>query len=188
MPLSTTELQSVDKILSPIAQVSSVQSLLRIKLCQSTFMLSKVLLINTVNTPQVLPTKIDHLMLDLTNELHLLHCHGASLLSDTRLKFSAMHSLPAATPTSSATPTRAAVVARNILMVEVAMQTKLDDSMCCRARCGFLLEKIKQKCFFVVNFPVKTSIHSRSHQSAVARCLSFCSFVNSHKSFVKQPV
>ena len=73
MPLSTTELQSVDKILSPIAQVSSVQSLVRIKLCQSTFMLPKVLLINAVNTPQVLPTKIDHKMLDRTNELHLLH-------------------------------------------------------------------------------------------------------------------
>ena len=36
--------QSVDKILSSIAQVSSLQSLLRIKLCQSTFMLPKVLL------------------------------------------------------------------------------------------------------------------------------------------------
>ena len=72
-----------------------------------------------------------------------------SLVCDTRLKFSAMHSLPAATPT------RAAVVARNILMVEVAMQTKLDEPMCCRARCGFPLEKIKQKCFFVVNSPVK---------------------------------
>ena len=78
-----------------------------------------------------------------------------SLLCDTRLKFSAMHSLPAATPTSAATPTRAAVVARNILMVEVAMQTKLDEPKCCRARCGFPLEKIKQKCFFVVNSPVK---------------------------------
>ena len=53
--------QSVDKILSPIAQVSSVQSLLRIKLCQSTFMLPKVLLINTVNTPQVLPNFVDNL-------------------------------------------------------------------------------------------------------------------------------
>ena len=116
------------KIQSKDLQVSSVQSLLRIKLCQSTFMLSKVLFINTVNTPQVLPTKIDHRMLDLTNELHLLHCHGASLLSDTRLKFSAMHSLRAATPT------RAAVVARNILMDEVAMQTKLDEPKCCNSQ------------------------------------------------------
>ena len=85
MPLSTTELQSVDKILSPIAQVSSVQSLLRIKLCQSTFMLSKVLLINTVNTPQVLSTKIDHKMLDRTNELHLLHTELFGLRSLQRM-------------------------------------------------------------------------------------------------------